>query len=135
VGRWDLGTANNIRLINVLTWEFSIPTINGLVRVELDAQGTPHQSVLSLPSITNDTLELFIRHIPVTELDGTSSAQLTPGVTRGTHLHAFYDLLGFPKAGRDIPVYKADEETCDYEKFFFSPGAPTCLVAAGLPPE
>ncbi|MFL5381841.1 MAG: hypothetical protein ACJ8GN_04935 [Longimicrobiaceae bacterium] len=153
-------------LTNVLEWritDYNEPSLT-LVRTPLGSGGGAEQTVATLTPV-NGRIELFIRNLPAGSGPGGSAAV----GDSATHFHAYYDLLGVPRADHVIPVVQSTSgpsASCGWagsasafgspwintprdqlavfvgigqsilpvRSPFESPGAPTCLVAGGLPP-
>ncbi|HKP75017.1 MAG TPA: hypothetical protein VJT67_05705 [Longimicrobiaceae bacterium] len=130
--KWDFRGETDKELTSVLTWTFTTGTLRELTLVRLqDNRGDPADTMtIGLPTPERNTLELYVRYIPVDEYaKGHKNGEI--GKTMATHLHAFYDLLKVGAGARPFPLFKGETGTpCDFPK---TPGSPTCMIGSAFP--
>lgn len=139
-------------LASLVTWQTQVdPNTFSLIRHPLDPGSGAKESRIEIPRPTGTTIELFIRNAPASQTGLTLRSRHSPDSTtvgrhrrataggmRGVHYHAFYDLLGYPEKGRDIPIQIGPTSmNCVFAGFSLLrevPGTATCMVAAGVGP-
>jgi hypothetical protein len=128
---WTLNGIQDVQLPNVVTWATAIPGPGlTLTATKLNmGSGTPITVDFKIFPTPTNTIELFLRQEPAETMRVGSPPFTSP------HLHAFYDLLGYPNEERLFPQdgYPTGRRCVWSKPFDDAPGSPTCLIGIGYP--
>ncbi|MFL5381840.1 MAG: hypothetical protein ACJ8GN_04930 [Longimicrobiaceae bacterium] len=102
--------SDSVPLTNVLDWEIQGLSEGSLVLVRRPlnprpGHDTPEEVGILMPD-ANHAIKLFIRHVPEAEAMHLPTPLPEPG-TPVTHFNAYYDLLGVPSLGRNLPTLRS----------------------------